>query len=237
MTAPPEFGAAIEANGERPSWLVDGTPMQIGSKVSYAYWHNTVAKEKIWWPLVEAIRLEVPRYDSVYLALERGMVPWFGGNKAPGDWDSVTALFRDGTIAEDYAFGWDWQHHPSDPPHVRAVEIIGYTRKATSTALPLAQPDEKPRVIYVWWADNGNIRKWSHEPFAEGELMLAQPAAPQGEEDAEKVLRLFAGGLVRVQDATNPRGYVTRYQPLNAMRAALAALALAAIASGREGAA
>lgn len=52
-------------------------------------------------------------------------------------------------------------------------------------------------------------------------MAVRQVTAPQTPEAV--ALEVFNGGLVRVPDTNNARGYTVRYQPLNAMRAALAA--------------
>ncbi|WP_242183167.1 hypothetical protein [Sphingomonas sp. CARO-RG-8B-R24-01] len=247
MTAPPEFGAAIEVGGVR--WgdeiaLTDGKPRWLSEGVMVwpcsgddldghsRMWSAPYAAQDIKvWDVLEAIRLEVPRYDFVYLALERGMVPWFGGDEAPGDLaDDAAIVFRDGGLGTVMGV-YRWDHTGS------GGDIIGYTRKASSTALPLAHPAaEEPRQIYVWWADNGNIRKWSHEPFAEGELTLAHPAAPQGEDSAEsaRIVRWIDQAIERAKRHGNTEGiwlFASQWQVVRA------ALAPAAIASGREGAA
>ena len=61
---------------------------------------------------------------------ETDWTEWKGGNAAPHDWDKGPVLFRDGTVSDLYADGWDWSHTLSDPPHVRAVEIIAYRKAA-----------------------------------------------------------------------------------------------------------
>ncbi|MFS0771011.1 hypothetical protein [Sphingomonas sp. 1P08PE] len=63
---------------------------------------------------------------KILLRTPAGMKPWHGGDKPPADWEGGAALFRDGTLSDLYSDGWDWGHHPDDPPHVRAVEIIAY---------------------------------------------------------------------------------------------------------------
>lgn len=49
-----------------------------------------------------------------------------------------------------------------------------------------------------------------------------QPAEPQPSV-VEKALEIFNGGVVKVADANNPRGFTMRYLPKQAMCAALAA--------------
>lgn len=139
MTARPEFGAAIAVDGKRPAWLPQAT---------YFRWYSSSMNDDWWsdrwpggvrdvdkWDNITAIRLEVPRYDFVYLALERGMTPWFGGDEAPGDWDNQVrpnTIWRSGTEAYHYMPEWS---HEND-----ACDIVGYVPLATSTALPLAHP-------------------------------------------------------------------------------------------------
>ncbi|WP_242137008.1 hypothetical protein [Sphingomonas sp. TREG-RG-20F-R18-01] len=84
MTAPPEFGAAIEVNGERPSWLPDDIWIQRQEHNDphwYGLFRGGFEASNMYWKPITAIRLEVPRYDFVYLALERGMVPEMGAEQ------------------------------------------------------------------------------------------------------------------------------------------------------------
>ena len=152
MTARPpiaQFGDAIEVKGERPSWLPDDVGVLC----------NTAKRmpASLRWQYVTAIRLEVPRYDFIYLALERGMVPWFGGDEAPGDWDGQAVLLRNGCVVPSvyrWAIGY-----PADGPKEATgpigTDVIGYTRKATSTALPLAHP-AAPQGGGGWYPMAGN---------------------------------------------------------------------------------
>ena len=55
-----------------------------------------------------------------------GMTIWNGGNAPPHNWAGGPVLFRDGTLSDLYSEGWDWSHTITDPPQVRAVEIIAY---------------------------------------------------------------------------------------------------------------
>ena len=196
MTAPPKFGDAIPTNGVRLPWLPERTDF-------IAEWKTEGLSDDVFqasdlddaWDLITAIRLEVPRYDFVYLALERGMVPYFGQGK-PSDWNGRVVLFRGDVVFATGAVLHDdfmWQHdNESD-------DIIGYTRKATSPALP-----------------------------------LAHPASPQGEEDR---LREALKRIAYLRPAGDVERCVGAKKLVAQMeRIALAALAPAAIASGREGA-
>jgi hypothetical protein len=51
----------------------------------------------------------------------------------------------------------------------------------------------------------------------------ASPEAGLADEDIQRALGTFNGGVVKVADASNPRGYTSRYLPKKAMRAAIAA--------------
>lgn len=135
MNAPatPKFGDAIEVKGERPGWLPEGIEYQARGSLGDLWFTDKVPNADF--HDLTAIRLEVPRYDFVYLGLERGMVPWFGGEEAPGDWDGGKILQRRGnlyTLPDCASRHWN--------PRRSSDDIIGYTRKATSTALPLAHP-------------------------------------------------------------------------------------------------
>ena len=66
-----------------------------------------------------------------------GMIQWKGGDQPPADWDGGPVLFRDGTISDLYSEGWDWGRNPSDPPQVRAVEIVAYS--STRSPTPIAR--------------------------------------------------------------------------------------------------
>lgn len=197
MTAPPEFGAAIPTDGKRLPWLPDDVLVSclVAGTWDTLAWCPSIAA----WHVITAIRLEVPRYDFVYLALERVMVPWFGGDEAPGDWDRTKdVLLEDGTTAGYFHWmqgdGW--------------MPIIGYYAY-TSTALP-----------------------------------LAHPAAPQGEVDA-RIKRVIAAAKRVVSDYPAAAGAYPDIEggdskpgwgSIRSLAEALAALAPAAIASGREGA-
>lgn len=195
MTAPPKFGTAIAVGGVRPVWLPDD--VEVSFEIGSIWTLSAYIPTNQHWAYITAIRLEVPRYDFVYLALERGMVPNMGEDTGPPtDWDQDpdTVLYRDGrTGAECHHFrspnAWDFTPCESD--------IIGYTRKATPTALP-----------------------------------LAHPAAPQGEEDlaACKAVNEIIAVLIR----RHVPDFAERVRIGNeATTAILAALAPAAIASGR----
>jgi hypothetical protein len=71
MTARPKFGDAIAVEGSKPTWLPDD--VEFEHRYRTGIWHTGEPAYR--WHMVTAIRLEVPRYDFVYLALERGMVP------------------------------------------------------------------------------------------------------------------------------------------------------------------
>ena len=143
MTARPpiaQFGDAIEVKGERPSWLPDDVYVRwYGSGMTDEWWYDRYPKgirAIVTWRGITAIRLEVPRYDFVYLALERGMVPWFGNRVAPVEAQLVDVLHRDGRVVTGlWSHRLDWFHYTQ---HSTDNAIIGY--HATSTALPLAHP-------------------------------------------------------------------------------------------------
>jgi len=206
MTARPpiaQFGDAIEVKGVRPSWLPDGAAIQYRHRIDpEGYWGKGSANYSHWnaldWECVTAIRLEVPRYDFVYLALERGMVPWFGGDEAPVEAQLVDVLHRDGRVVTGmWAHRLDWFHYTQ---HSTDNNIIGY--HATSTALP-----------------------------------LAHPAASQGEGNTVRLALEDAEALERIAEEADDNGWqdwgATMRQAAARFRAALAP---AAIASGREGA-
>lgn len=193
MTAPPKFGDAIAVGGVRPAWLVDGVTLQY-RLADFGTWNpeNYDQWRECDWQEIEDIRLEVPRYDFVYLALERGYTPWFGGDEAPGDWkQSLPVLFANGKVEAGNA--WTWGHYDQKP---YGWDIIGYTRKATSTALPLAHPAAKvPAADFArqqadhWLEDmqtpSLDAKHVSLIAMAENcirhGMSLAHPAAPQGE--------------------------------------------------------
>ena len=153
MTARPEFGDAIAVEGVRPAWLPDDVRV-FGFDTIERHWfglasyHTEQSLPSDEWPNISAIRLEVPRYDFVYLALERGMVPWFGQSEtSPSDWDGISALQRCGNVVPCIG---SWKHPWGGDP---LYDVIGYTRKATTTALPLAHPaapQGEPIKMLLW---------------------------------------------------------------------------------------
>jgi hypothetical protein len=142
MTARPpiaQFGDAIPTNGVRLPWLPDDVLIRWididGVESEGTYPADTITA----WRFISAVKLPVPRYDFVYLALERGMEPWFGQTKeAPKDFDGGSYLCRDGNMY--FLNGWDWGHGTHCDNSTACWDRIGYTRKATSTTLPLAHP-------------------------------------------------------------------------------------------------
>jgi hypothetical protein len=229
------WGDAIPVDGVRPSWLPDDVRIrwvdidgQEGINDSYPV--SCIAE----WSHITAIRLPVPRYDFVYIALERGYTPWFGGDEAPGDWDaSKPVLFGNGMMFVNH--DWDWRSALS-----LDNRIIGY--HATSTALPLAHPaaDVCASCGFPWGAEP--VR---HSEFCDNRT-LAHPAAPQGEEgqlakhvkaladSLEAELRDRYGVLLKEpMHRDTHRRFERDMQEVYAARSALAALAPAAIASGR----
>lgn len=243
MTARPKFGDAIAVEGVRPAWLPDDASMEIsagGNWCSAGLPGETWRTDDKQWRFITAIRLEVPRYDFVYLALERGMVPYFGMGRLV-DWDGGPVLLSSGTMHEV----------PPGEFWTRDTDIIGYTRKATSTALPLAHPaaDVCASCGFPWGADP--VR---HSEFCDNRT-LAHPAAPQGDGAVQSQANVFAaamivasadseGELLIGEDGDpiywpNKGGGAYKAWHLRAIADELdkrAALAPAAIASGREGA-
>lgn len=237
MTARPpiaQFGDAIEVKGARPSWLTDGAAIQYRHRIDpEGYWGKGSANYSHWnaldWECVTAIRLEVPRYDFVYLALERGMVPWFGGDEAPVEAQLVDVLHRDGRVVTGlWSHRLDWFHYTQ---HSTDNAIIGY--HATSTALPLAHPAAPNLNSYI-------------DGYEDALEVAAHPAAPQGEEDLGLTGEDAWAELVEYDDRTSPEDYpemclITRDELIEFMRRVspavnaeyVGALAPAAIASGR----
>lgn len=64
--------------------------------------------------------------------IERGFVPWMGGDKAPADWDGGNVLHENGGVwrALDCQWKWGW---PGKPEKVDG-DIIGYRRKQSYPA-------------------------------------------------------------------------------------------------------
>jgi hypothetical protein len=241
MTARPpiaQFGDAIEVKGERPSWLPDDVRARFNASV------YTRLPHELEWKFVEAIRLEVPRYDFVYLALERGMVPWFGGDEAPVEAKLVDVLYRDGRVVTGlWAHRLDWFHYTQNSTD---NAIIGY--HATATALPLAHPaavkwrerwygsepqkgsailDERGNLIAYFGGDEATHKATTATVTAHNEA-LAHPAAPQGEEERLRKALIEARQYV---ERKSWDAYDDREDKLLVLIDA--ALAPAAIASGR----
>jgi len=215
MTARPpiaQFGDAIEVKGERPSWLPDDLWNQVEvtlfcGEVQQCRDEETNPDMSDWeWSDIEAIKLPVPRYDFVYLALERGMVPWFA-DAVPADIDTTKPVLFEGGCE---LTGWGYL-----AVNGKTRRIIGYTRKATSTALPLAHPaapqgEEVVAQIVSWLRHQSDL------------------GANRGNEADKGTTKraAFGGGslaLKRAADAIESGEYLTNDN----------ALAPAAIASGR----
>lgn len=207
MTARPKFGDAIAVGGVRPAWLLEGVDFLVQWELDG--WSDDtfqVFDVEHAWKSITAIRLEVPRYDFVYLALERGMVPWFGGDEAPGDWDGGGALLRNGCIVFGI-YRWAIGYPTVDGKEATGpvgTDVIGYTRKATSTALPLTHPAApQGEVLTMLDTDNARLEIWK---------AIKSITIGNKTDDKLIVAKLAGQGVY------------------------LAALAPAAIASGREGA-
>jgi len=247
-----QFGDAIEVKGERPGWLPDDVWDQVEAilycgEVQRCIPGATNPVMSDWeWGDIESIKLPVPRYDFVYLALERGMVPWFGGDEAPVEAKLVDVLYRDGRVVTGlWAHRLDWFHYTQ---HSTDNAIIGY--HATSTALPLAHPaavkwrerwygsepqkgsailDERGNLIAYFGGDEVTHTATTATVAAHN-AALAHPAAPQGEEWAAEV-------AARIVRDFRPEGWPAKEAEIaRYLLMSLAALAPAAIASGREGA-
>jgi hypothetical protein len=133
------WGDAIPVDGKRLPWLPDDAWNHLSAKLydgrTQYPCSDTDPRMSDWqWHVIESIALEVPRYDFVYLALERGMVPNMRGVR-PDDWDVGEVLMRGDVMFDMECFAENdfmWRHDTSSD------DIIGY--HATSTALPLAHP-------------------------------------------------------------------------------------------------
>lgn len=97
---------------------------------------------------------------------------------------------------------------------------------AHSEPRPVAGEDEE--TAYRKWWDNERNKPdaaWQGSPyraaFAAGFRLATHSPAPTEAGRAEAVLAAFNGGMVRVPEPSNPRGYIDYYRPLDAMRHAL----------------
>lgn len=239
MTARPEFGDAIAVEGARPAWLPGDVRFHYQT---FSGWFPGGSHLTTVWAMIRAIRLEVPRYDFVYLALSKNLTPYFGQGK-PDDWDGGAVLLLLGDMCAPDGLAYHdslWRHDG------RHDDIIGYTRKAASTALPLAQG------VKLGWDADGMCD--DHYRFAckECALPLAHPAAPQGENILEQLrvaLTLRDNRTGECPDSqldpgkdcprcganSNEGCRITVLADATFVANVRAALAPAAIASGREG--
>lgn len=72
--------------------------------------------------------------------------------------------------------------------------------------------------IWIWFADNGNIRKWQHEPFPEGtEYVVAAQADAELEEMTRSCLAERAGAASLRSKLEEAEGALEKCQRVMAM--------------------
>lgn len=134
------WGAPIEVNGVRPSWVRDNDAMKIAATLDRGEVQfpsaNTIASTAEWnWHQITHIRL--PASHPAYTALDAGFVPWPGGDEAPGDYAGGGYILRDGLTSEGPVSPvvGDWSH----PCKYGAdFDIIGYHRASPADTLTAA---------------------------------------------------------------------------------------------------
>lgn len=140
-----QYGRAI-VRGEQSFWTGEGKPDWLPGdalcQVRLPYC------ESVWSFGAEArflifdsgiFRLPIPQYQFVYDALDRGFKPWFGGEKAPGDWDFCDVLWSDCDVSSCCGA---WTHKYLPDNHVR---IIGYRPRTSALA---GEPETASKAIH-----------------------------------------------------------------------------------------
>lgn len=133
-----QWGDPIEVNGERPVWLGDDDLLQYQTANGWAdkWWPDEgMSAGRNWvaasWHSTQRIRLAADHW--VYEALRRGMVPWAGGDEAPGDWDGGDVLLapEDRWEDEEMLSGDNPFIDRCWKPLTGHARIIGYKRRET----------------------------------------------------------------------------------------------------------
>lgn len=78
-------------------------------------------------------------------AIVAGMVPWHGGDSAPGDWNGGRVLLASGEVLHPYQTDdeFDWERSYSETGCIEPGNIIAYTPRAR----PSAAKDEQPAIV------------------------------------------------------------------------------------------
>lgn len=95
-----------------------------------------------------AIRL--PANHWAYCAIEKGFVPWAGGDAAPADWDGGAYLMASGILSGG---GCDWSRNPVYKS--QGCYVIGYRRKDA-----LREPDDIGKYKLVARATRAEWLLW-----------------------------------------------------------------------------
>lgn len=144
------WGDPIPVDGVRPEWL-NGDDQVMDVDLENRSTNGTVRPAARWgWTLMKSIRL--PATHHAYEALNRGFVPWSGGDEAPSDWDGGEVLTYDATAWGDkYQVKtksgntrpcWQRDNHYTD--------IIGYRKRKTTEP---AQPETQSEYAFGPWVD------------------------------------------------------------------------------------
>lgn len=147
------------------------------------------------------------------IEIPTGMKAWHGGDSAPDDWDGGAILFRDGTLETLHSKGWDWTHVLTDPPSVRAVEIIAYAPSGVGCMGETQQAPARRWFPHLCFAG---------EPMHEGQFREPWPMQEEREAIAQAILDGWYEGN---EEWDKPRNEMLRVRAYWAADAVIARLA------------
>lgn len=93
------------------------------------------------WSDFSDIAFVLKKYQYVYDVLDKGFIPWFGGDKPPKDWDGGEVMLRGGsrgTITVTESEPWRHYNSPDD--------VIGYRRKENKTVAKMTRKEAEALI-------------------------------------------------------------------------------------------